>query len=185
MLYLQLKPRAELCPGCPILLRHVADALDTEDAHVMDLPIPCPQSPGVWKLPAMAVVKAVSGICPQITVLGPPECFVHIVPQDKQNKTHALRAALAFLLLMLGSALAITWFHADVNMAKAQQDYFRMITGTDAENPWMLAIPYAVGVFLGVSLFYAVLGKKKTVSPLEIKLEQYQQSAEKALGKNP
>ena len=60
-----------------------------------------------------------------------------------------------------------------------------MITGREADNPWMIAIPYAIGVFLGVSLFYALLGKKKTVSPLEIKLEEYHQTAEKATGKMP
>ena len=44
LLYLQLKPRAELSPGCPLLLRHVADAFDIEDVKVMDLPVPCPQT---------------------------------------------------------------------------------------------------------------------------------------------
>lgn len=185
MLYLQLKARAVLRPGEPLLVRHVADALDTDQAQVMDLPISCTRNPGVWRLPAMAVVKTVMNVCPDVQVMGPTECFVHIVPESKRNRTRILRTALAFLLLMAGSALAITWFHADVNMIDAQQSLYRLITGHDAENTWLITVPYSIGVFFGVSLFYALLGKKRTVAPLEIKLEEYRQSAEQVSGLMP
>ena len=185
MLYLQLKARTVKLPGEPLFVRDVADARDSENAQVMDLPVECPRKEGVWRLPAMAVVKAVMAQCPEVTVLGPAECFVHIVPREKQNHTRPLRTAFAFLLLMVGSALAITWFHADVNMLDAQQSLYRMITGEEIENFQWITIPYSVGVFLGVSLFYALLGRRRTVAPLQIKLEEYRQSAEQATGLTP
>jgi len=185
MLYLQLKPRVTIAPGDQLLVRHVADAIDTEQEKVMDLPIRCPSTPGVWRLPAMAVVQAVISHDSDIKLLGPPECFVHIIPPEKRNRTHVIRTVFAFLLLMIGSAFAITWFHADVNMIDAQQGLYRMITGKNPENMWLITIPYAIGVFFGVALFYSLLGKKHTVSPLEIKLEDYRASAEQATGKIP
>ena len=185
MLYLQMKTRATKRPGETLFVRDVADARDSENAQVMDLPVECPQKEGVWRLPAMAVVQAVMGVCPEVAVLGPGECFVHIVPENKRNRTRPLRTALAFLLLMAGSALAITWFHADVNMLDAQQSLYRMITGREIDNYQWITIPYSVGVFFGVSLFYALLGRKRTVAPLEIKLEEYRKSAEQATGLTP
>lgn len=185
MLYLQLKPRVIIAPGDQLLVRHVADAIDTVQEKVMDLPVRCPSTPGVWRLPAMAVVQAVISFDSNINVLGPSECFVHIIPPEKRNRTHVFRTAFAFLLLMIGSAFAITWFHADVNMREAQQGLYRMITGKNPENMWLIMVPYAVGVFFGVALFYSLLGKKHTVSPLEIKLEDYRASAEQATGKMP
>ena len=185
LLYLQLKARAAVKPGEQLLVRHIADALDAEGAKVMDLPVSCTKNEGVWRLPAMALVKAVLPVCPDMTVLGPAECFVHIVPENKRNRTRVLRTILAFLILMAGSALAITWFHADVNMMDAQQSLYRLITGRQAENTWLITGPYAAGVFLGVSLYYALLGRRRTVSPLEIKLEEYRQSAEQASGLTP
>ena len=185
MLYLQLKARATAKPGEQLLVRHVADALDAEGAQVMDLPVECVKKEGVWRLPAVAVVKAVMGVCPEVAVLGPAECFVHIAPESKRNRTHFLKTVLAFLILMTGSSLAITWFHADVNMLDAQQTLFRLITGHSAENPWLITGPYAAGVFLGVALFYSLLGKKRSVAPLEIKLEEYRQAAEQASGLTP
>lgn len=185
VLYLQLKARAQIRPGEQLLLRHIADALDSEGENVMDLPVECVKKEGVWRLPAMAVVKTLLPISDQITLLGPSECFVHIVPEEKQNRTRPLRTALAFLILMIGSALAITWFHSDVNMMDAQQSLFRLITGRQADNPWLITAPYALGVFLGVAMFYALLGKKRSVAPLDIKLEEYRQSAEQVSGLTP
>ena len=185
MLYLQLKARTAVKPGEQLLVRHIADALDAQGAQVMDLPVECTKNEGVWRLPAMALIKAVIHVCPDLTVLGPSECFVHIVPENKKDRTHVLRAILAFLILMVGSALAITWFHADVNMMDAQQSLYRLITGRQAESSWLITLPYAAGVFLGVALYYALLGRRRTVAPLEIKLEEYRQSAEQASGLTP
>ena len=185
MLYLQLKARATLRPGEQLLVRHIADALDGQGAKVMDLPVECAKKEGVWRLPAMAAVKAVIGVCPDVNVIGPAECFVHILPDEKRNRTRIPRTALAFFILTVGSALAITWFHADVNMLDAQQSLYRLITGHQAENPWMITVPYSAGVFFGVSLFYALLGRRRSVAPLEIKLEEYRHSAEQASGLTP
>ena len=185
MLYLQIKARAALHPGEQLRVRHVADARDTDGNVVMDLPVECPAKAGVWRLPAIAIVKAMEKTCPQITVLGQGECFVHVVPDSRRNRTHPLRTVLAFLLLLLGSALAITWFHADVNMLDAQQSLYKLLTGHESENIWLITIPYSIGIFLGVSLFYALIGRKGTVAPLNIKLEEYRQSAEQATGLTP
>lgn len=185
LLYLQLKARATSKPGEQLLVRHVADALDSEGEKVMDLPVECVTKEGVWRLPAMAVVKSVMGVCPDVRILGPSECFVHIQPENKRNRTRPIRTAFAFLVLLVGSALAITWFHADVNMLDAQQALFRFITGHQAENEWLITGPYAAGVFFGVAMFYALLGKRRSVAPLEIKLEEYRQAAEQASGLTP
>ena len=185
MLYLQLKSRTTARPGEQLLVRHVADALDSEGAKVMDLPVECVTREGVWRLPAMAVIKSVMPLCPDIQMLGPSECFVHILPQSKRNRSRPVRTVFAFLILLVGSALAITWFHADVNMLDAQQSLYRMLTGREAEYTMWITIPYSVGVFFGVSLFYALLGKKRTVAPLDIKLNEYRQSAEQATGLTP
>lgn len=185
MLYMQLKPRVTIKPGEQLLVRHVADALDTAGQTILETPVHCPKTEGVWKLPAMAVIQAVSGQCPDITMLGPPECFVHVAGRGRRQQTHLIRTVAAFLLLLIGSALAITWFHADVNMLDAQQGLYRLITGREVTDQRMITIPYAAGVFLGVTLFYALLGRKGTTSPLDIKLAQYQQSAEQAMGKTP
>lgn len=188
MIYLQLKNRVVLLPGTPLQIRHVADVCgeNSEETNaLMALQLECVTTPGIWRIPAIHIAKTLSEYGPDIQILGASECFVHYIPENKQNKTHKFRSALAFILLFAGSMLAITWFHADVNMAQAQQQFFTIITGRNVSNPLLITIPYAIGVFLGVALFYALLGKKGTISPLEIKLNEYHSTSEKAIGKTP
>ena len=70
-------------------------------------------------------------------------------------------------------------------MLDAQQSLYKLLTGHESENIWLITIPYSIGVFLGVSLFYALIGRKGTVAPLNIKLEEYRQSVEQATGLTP
>lgn len=185
MIYVQLKERAVLQPGEKVCLHHVADVFGEESKSLLDLPVECPTSSGIWRLPALSVVKALQPIRQEMTLLGPSECFVHIIQDQQRDRTHLIRTFFAFLLLMIGSAFAITWFHADVNMAQAQQSIYRLITGHAAANENLLVIPYSIGIFFGVMLFYALIGRKGTISPLEIKSSEYQASLEKEMGKIP
>lgn len=188
MIYLQMKSRVILNPGEQLRTRHVADihSNDKEKANqLLDLPVTCPANAGIWKISQIHVLQSLSNVSDTVIPMGPAECYVHYIPEKKRNHTHVIRSAAAFFLLLIGSMLAITWFHADVNMTQAQHSLFRMITGHEVENQWLLSIPYAIGIFFGISLFYAVLGKKGTISPLDIKLNEYHTTSEKAAGKVP
>jgi stage V sporulation protein AA len=102
----------------------------------------------------------------------------------KKTSAHrtGIALALVFALLFVGSAMAIAWFHADVNMQAAQRAVARVLTGQAQWNPWWIALPYALGVGSGVALYYALIGRK-TVSPLEIKLGEYRRQAREAMAR--
>lgn len=188
MLYVQLKSRAALSENKALTIGDVADVADEKGKPcpaALTLNLQCPKKEGVWTLPAIAVLNALAPLNQPLTILGETQCYIHIVPDLKRNKTRPLRAALAFLLLLMGSALAITWFHADVNMLSAQKDLYRFLTGSEPANILLIVIPYALGVGLGVALFYSLIGHKKTVSPLDIQLDKYRQDAEKTAGETP
>ncbi len=188
MILVQMKNRVVLEPGTQLLIQHVADVkCDDQEMtnELLHLPLSCVSTPGIWRIPAIHVADTLRGFSSDMLLLGPDECFVHLIPKNKQNRTHLLRTIFAFVLLMLGSMLAISWFHADVNMVDAQKNLFQIITGKEPENMQWITIAYAIGVFLGVFLFYAILGKKDSVSPLEIKLSEYHATSEKATGKVP
>lgn len=188
MIYLQMKNRVIMNPGEQLRVRHVADVFCTNEKmaeRLLDIPVSCPSTPGIWKLPQIHIMQCLADLSENIVPMGSSECFVHYIPANKRNKTHVFRSVLAFILLLTGSMLAISWFHADVNMTEAQHNLFRLITGREVNNPLLLSIPYAVGVFFGISLFYALLGKKGTISPLDIKLNEYHTTSEKAAGKVP
>ena len=171
MIYVQLRARVKLAQGETLHVADAAKVLGSEKAGHCSLF--CPTAPGVYTLDAIAVAKALKKVFPQedISLIGADVCYVHRIKARGKDFLRPVRTAAALLILLLGSALGLTWFHADVNMPQAPPDDVRLIT-----------IPYCVGVALGVCVFYAIPFPHQT-TPLEVKLTEYQEDMEKAEGK--
>ena len=178
MIYIQLNPRVQLTPGQPLLLQDAARVLGPE--KVTHLALPCPDRLGVWKLQAIEAARVVQAACPgeDVTLIGPEVCYVHRVKPTSQDPTRPLRTAAAFLILCLGSALGLAWFHSDVDMPQAQAAVYEALTGEEARDTRLITVPYAIGVALGVAVFYALPDPRAT-TPLEVKLTTYQADMEK------
>ena len=183
MIYVQLLNRAKVEMGQTLHLGAVAHLTGVQDAG--RIPLTCPEQEGVWKLEAVAVAAALHKAYPQkaITLLGADICYVHRVKAPHRDPTKPLRTAAAFLILCLGGALGLSWFHADVNMPQAQIAVYEALTGETPDDERLITIPYAAGVVLGVAVFYALPSRKAT-TPLEVKLTEYQEDMEKTEGRD-
>ncbi len=183
MIYVQLQNRAKVEMGQILHLGAAAKLIAPEGAE--DVCLPCPEEQGVWKLEAIQVTKIIQAHYPQesITLLGADVCYVHRVKAPHRDPTRPLRTAAAFLILCLGGALGLAWFHADVDMPKAQYAVYEALTGEKPSDTRLITIPYAAGVALGVAVFYALPSRKAT-TPLEVKLTEYQEDMEKTEGRD-
>ena len=183
MIYVQLSTRAKLEMGQTLRLGDAAKVLGPKGAE--KLLLPCPQEQGIWKLTALHVAKALQAAFPEeaITLMGSDVCYVHRVKALRRDLTRPLRTAAAFLILCLGGTLGLCWFHADVDMPRAQFAVYEALTGEEPRDPRLITIPYAAGVALGVAVFYALPSRKAT-TPLEVKLTEYQEDMEKTEGRD-
>ncbi|MBE5811607.1 MAG: hypothetical protein E7318_11835 [Clostridiales bacterium] len=177
MIYVQLSNRAKLELGQSL---HLGDAAKLIGPHgVENLRLPCPDQQGIWKLTALHVTKALQAAYPDdaITLMGADVCYVHRVKALRRDPTRPLRTAAAFLILCLGGTLGLCWFHADVDMPRAQFAVYEALTGEKPRDSRLITIPYAAGVALGVAVFYALPSRRAT-TPLEVKLTEYQSDME-------
>jgi len=183
MIYVQLRNRAKVEMGQTLHLADVARIIGPEDAP--SRPLPCPEEQGVWKLEAIRVADMLRQAYPkeEITLLGADICYVHRVKAPHRDLTRPLRTAAAFLILLLGGALGLCWFHADVDMPRAQFAVYEAVTGEEVRDSRIITVPYALGVALGVAVFYALPSRKAT-TPLEVKLTEYQEDMEKTEGRD-
>lgn len=183
MIYCQLSDRMHLPTGEVLRL---SDAAKVLGADVRGLTIPCPDAPGVWKLSAITVAALLRRTFPgqQVTMLGPDVCYVHRIPARHKDPFRPLRTLTALFVLVVGSALGLAWFHSDVGMPKAMELVYTLITGQPVQDARLITWPYAIGVALGVAVFYDVIPTQKAVTPLEIKLSEYQTDMEKAEGRD-
>ncbi|MDA1474998.1 stage V sporulation protein AA [Bacillus changyiensis] len=82
-----------------------------------------------------------------------------------------------WLLLFIGAGLAVMNFHEDVSMREVHIRLYEMITGEVDHYPYLLQVPYSIGLGLGMILFFNHLFKKRfneEPSPLEVELFKYQ-----------
>ncbi|MCU5652629.1 stage V sporulation protein AA [Bacillus mycoides] len=113
----------------------------------------------------------------QINLLGSGQTLVEIIYEKK--KVHPVFFGLVWLLLFIGAALAIIYFHEDVSMQQVHQRLYYMITGEFKAQPLLFQIPYSLGLGLGMVLFFNHVFQKRIneePSPLEVEMFQYQQS---------
>jgi stage V sporulation protein AA len=127
----------------------------------------------------MQVIRKLRTLYPEVPleVQGASQVIVEV--QNPRKSASPILVALVWLILFVGSGLAIMNFHADVSMLQVHQRLYYLITGQTSQQPLWLQIPYSIGIGLGMVLFFNHIFQKRLTeepSPLEVELFLYQQN---------
>jgi stage V sporulation protein AA len=125
------------------------------------------------------VILAIQTRFPSLSIehLGEPEILLEI--SEPKKKAYWFIVVGVWMLLFTGSGLAIMNFHTDVSMREVHQRIYYLTTGEESTDPYILQIPYSIGIGVGMVLFFNHLFKKRIndePSPLEVEMFLYQQS---------
>lgn len=128
-------------------------------------------------LDIIQVLKAIHLQDPTLDVqtVGGAETIVEIQYRKRQLSTVLFIGV--WLLLFIGSCLAIMNFHEDVSMRDVHIALYEIITGERNDYPYLLQIPYSIGLGLGMIVFFNHIFKKRLneePSPLEVEMFNYQ-----------
>lgn len=183
VLYIRLRKRITVHKGVPIHLGDVAqmlvDPMLESELRQLVLHIPGDADGSVLLIDMLRIVAAVRSRHPnlQIEHFGEPHVLVEILSPSR--KPNPLLFALVWLLLFIGSGLAIMNFHVDVSMMEVHQKLYKMLSGKEVEHPYWLQIPYSFGLGAGMVVFFNQLFKKRfseEPSPLEVEMFMYQEN---------
>ncbi|MGN7468875.1 stage V sporulation protein AA [Brevibacillus sp. SAFN-007a] len=182
-LFLRLRKRLAVKPEAMITLGDVCQLFwdgEREDA-LKRMPIyqVKPTDGNLIVVDIMQVIQKIRSVYPEVEleIQGAPQIIVEVL--NPRKKANPVLVALVWLLLFIGSGLAIMNFHTDVSMREVHERIFYLITGERSEQPLWLQIPYSIGIGMGMILFFNHIFKKKIneePSPLEVELFMYQQS---------
>lgn len=105
-------------------------------------------------LDIIQVLKAIHLQDPTLDVqtVGGAEAIVEI--QYRKRKLSTVLFIGVWLLLFIGSCLAIMNFHEDVSMRDVHIALYEIITGERNDYPYLLQIPYSIGLGLGMIVFF-------------------------------
>lgn len=180
-LYLRLRHRIQASPNEVITIGKIAQVVGNREwaEQVKKIIVRHVNSSdkNIVVLDVMAVVNEIHKLDEEINVqtIGPSQTIIEVVYEKK--KISPFLFGVVWLLLFVGSGLAIMNFHEDVSMQQVHTRIYKMITGEVNEQPLLLQIPYSIGLGLGMILFFNHLFKKRfneEPSPLEVEMFNYQ-----------
>lgn len=127
----------------------------------------------------MQVIRKLRQMYPEVhlEVQGTSQIIVEV--ESPIKRANLFIVSFVWLILFIGSGLAIMNFHADVSMLEVQQRLYQLITGQYEKRPLLLQIPYSLGIGLGMILFFNNIFRKRfneEPSPLDVELFLYQQN---------
>ncbi|SFA52709.1 stage V sporulation protein AA [Anoxybacillus pushchinoensis] len=180
--FLKMRHRIQVQPNATVRLGDVAQVIANERMdELRRVPIYTVKKKdrNIVIIDVMHVMKTLLAVVPHVDVqlLGPSQTIVEVVYEKK--RWGYLYVPVVWLLLFVGSGLAIMNFHEDVSMQQVQQRLYRVITGKEVVKPLWFQVPYSLGLGLGMILFFNHFFKKRIneePSPLEVEMFQYQQS---------
>ncbi|MDD9267575.1 stage V sporulation protein AA [Paenibacillus sp. GCM10023248] len=182
-LYIRLRRKASIRKGSVVQLRHIAQIfVEPEyEEKLSQLIIHRPQQADGNRvlIDMMLIVRKVKELYPELQIehFGEPHVLLEINSDDK--KASPVLIGLVWLLLFIGSGLAIMNFHADVSMLQVHQRIYELMTGRKIDHPLILQVPYSLGIGVGMVIFFNHLFKKKfneEPSPLEVEMFMYQEN---------
>lgn len=127
------------------------------------------------------VIQMITAAVPncQVVSLGETDFIVYYKPIGKRPEwTGRIKLAVVCLLAFFGAAFSIMTFNTDVTTPDLFDQLYRLFTGQEAEGPGILQASYAVGLFLGIMLFFNHGGRYKLTNdptPLQVQMRQYEQ----------
>lgn len=185
-IYLRMKYKIDASPNKTITINHVAQLIGDETVVETIGSMP------VYQLQMndhhMAVIESTDVLRTifrrysnlDIELVGPQATLVNI-----RYKKYPFRPVLflfTWLLLFIGSGVAIMNFHEDVSMQAVHQKLYYLITGKNETYPLLLQIPYSFGLGAGMIVFFNHVFKKRLneePSPLEVEMFNYQQDLDR------
>ncbi|GIN96471.1 stage V sporulation protein AA [Siminovitchia terrae] len=180
--YIQMKRRLTINKSSSMKLGEMAQIIAPERMKDLRQMVVLSKTSDIEKkfivLDVMTVISKITSRYPDsdIQVIGPSETIIELV--EKRRSVPSFLFVLVWLLLFVGSGLAIMNFHEETSMQTMHQKIYWMMTGKINSTPYIVQIPYSLGLGLGMILFFNHLFKKrinKEPSPLEIEMFNYQQ----------
>ncbi len=166
-------------PGEPLRLGDVAEIAASADVAARAAAAPLGRSPGPREHRVVSVPEALGTARRAV-----PEADWHVVGArdavvEGRGAVRGRRwlGLAAWLLLFVGAATTLLNFHADVNMPAAHRELYYLATGRRSLHPFVIEVPYAIGLGLGVLLFFMAPGMARgEPGPLELELWRYERA---------
>ncbi len=180
-----------LCPKEKIIIDHIVQLtvqdvceISGEDSLVDQIRkiVVCKEfhEKTIFVVSLLHIIKSIKSRYPdvKINVLNEKDVLVEVNNRQNNKLFYFIKVFFVCVLIFVGAGTAIMNFHADVNMDAVQRNFYEFITGKKVKRPLWVAIPYSVGIGVGMFIFFNHISlkdrKSSKPSPLDLELNSYQ-----------
>lgn len=114
----------------------------------------------------------------RVESLGENAVILERIEKKKHEKTISyFKIAFVAAISLIGTTFTIMAFHNDVQISGVFSRTYRIITGQNSDGFTILEVAYAIGLFIGIVVFYNHIGGKKLTkdpTPLEVEMKVYE-----------
>lgn len=97
-----------------------------------------------------------------------------IVEWGKKQRLEAVKVAFISLIAFFGTSFTIMAFHNDIGIRDVFAEIYNITRGNTPEGVGVLEFSYCIGLFIGISVFFNHIGKKKfTEDPTPVAVAMY------------
>lgn len=135
------------------------------------------------------VYEKIHKVYPNLKIenLGEKDFVVDLEEPDKKEKSRALeytKAVVVALVAFFGAAFTVITFNEDVSVGDVFDKIYLLIMGTEKQGGSILEIGYALGMPVGVLVFYNHFKRRKIKNdptPIQVEMRNYEEQVNKAL----
>lgn len=145
------------------------------------------KKPGSRKVVSVLyIMEQIEKAVPGVTLQSIGETDV-IVEWEKKQKLEYLKVAVVSMIAFFGTAFTIMAFHNDIGIRSVFEEIYNITRGTTPEGVGVLEISYCLGLFLGITMFFNHIGKKKFTddpTPVAVAMHNYEKDVNQAIVEN-
>lgn len=189
-IYLRLYKRKTVEAQNWVTIGEVADVAATPEvkARVDSTKIFCvpePEKDGRYIIPIIEIINAIWRQYPKADIqsIGDSDTVIeyHSKKIKQRDLLEWLKVAAVCIIVFAGAMIAIMTYNTDTSLGKTFIMINKMISGEEVTQPFLITIPYSIGISAGVLVFFNHFGFRKITedpTPLQVEMKKYEQDAE-------
>ena len=142
-----------------------------------------------YMVSAIDMIKKIADVYPDadIQCLGETETLIDYYtskPEKTNSAIEKLKTGFVCVVLFGGAMTAIMSFHSDAQMPAVFQNMYRIFFGIEATKPYIIYIPYSIGLAVGIIVFFNHFGLKKITedpTPIEVEMTTYEKESDESV----
>mgnify|MGYP002677956715 FL=1 len=141
-------------------------------------------------LSVLDIITCIHAAYPEVEVQNLGETDM-IITCEQQKKTsvllYGIKVVLVSAIIFFGSAFSIMAFNNDVGGTELFGQIYEQVTGKKSDGFTVLEITYAIGLTVGILVFFNHFGKKRFTTdptPMEIQMRIYENDIQTTLVEN-